>query len=105
VDLIQFLFYAKGSAGEVRSQLWNAEDVGYITPEEGKRLREMAADVSRQLKRWIDSMQAADFAPGPKYQKRPARAATAWEEKMAEMGLMRTPDGRYVEVPKDGNKE
>jgi four helix bundle protein len=31
-ELIYFLFIAKGSAGEVRAQLYVAEDQGYINP-------------------------------------------------------------------------
>ena len=33
-EFINFLYIAKGSCGEVRSQLIRANDVGYLTPEE-----------------------------------------------------------------------
>lgn len=38
-EYIQFLGYAKGSAGEVRSQLYLAEDLGYLTTEAATNLR------------------------------------------------------------------
>ena len=38
-EYIQFLGYAKGSAGEVRSQLYLAEDLGYMTKETATNLR------------------------------------------------------------------
>ena len=66
-DLLQFLYYAKGSAGEVRSMLWNAEDLGYLSAEDAAALRNQAEDIGRQLFLWTTSMQAQGFAPGPKY--------------------------------------
>ena len=33
-EFVNFLFIAKGSCGEVRSQLIRANDVGYLTPKE-----------------------------------------------------------------------
>ncbi|HUJ42414.1 MAG TPA: four helix bundle protein [Opitutaceae bacterium] len=38
-EFVQFLSYAKGSAGETRNQLYLAEDLGYITPPDAERLR------------------------------------------------------------------
>jgi four helix bundle protein len=38
-EYIQFLGYAKGSAGETRNQLYLAEDLGYITPAQAEQLR------------------------------------------------------------------
>lgn len=89
-DLIQFLFYAKGSAGEVRSQLWNAEDLGYVTAAEGEELRAFCRDISRQLSAWIQSMQTAMFKGGPKYHKESDRI---WE---------RFPSGRVCDASRMG---
>lgn len=38
-EFIQFLNYAKGSAGESRNQLYLAEDLGFIAPEVAAPLR------------------------------------------------------------------
>ena len=94
-DLVQFLFYAKGSAGEVRSQLYHAEDVGYLAAEKAQALRDETLAVSRQLSAWIQSMQTPGFKGGPKYHKEPD---TAWEKFAAKAGLQKQPDGRYTKV-------
>lgn len=94
-DLIQFLFYAKGSAGEVRSQLYNAEDAGYLSAEKAQFLREETLAIGRQLSAWIQSMQTPGFKGGPKFHKEPD---TSWERFAAKAGLQRQPDGRYKRV-------
>lgn len=94
-DLIQFLFYAKGSAGEVRSQLYHAEDAGYLTAEKAAALRQECLSVSRQLSAWIQSMQTPGFKGGPKFHKEPD---TSWEKFTARAGLQKQPDGRYKKV-------
>ncbi len=44
---------AKGSAGEVRSQLYVASDLGYLTVEEFANLKTRAEEVSRALSGFI----------------------------------------------------
>jgi len=48
-EFVQFLSLAKGSAGEVRSQLYVAQDQGYLGPEEFNRLSNLASDTSRLI--------------------------------------------------------
>lgn len=48
-EFLQFLKVAKGSAGEVRSQLYAAEDLGYLEPEAAQALRKQAASIARQI--------------------------------------------------------
>lgn len=48
-EFIQFLRYAKGSAGEVRSQLYHARDQGYIDEDTFHSLQSEAEDISRQV--------------------------------------------------------
>jgi four helix bundle protein len=48
-EFLQFLRIAKGSAGEVRSQLYAAEDLGYLPATTANELRQQAAIVSRQI--------------------------------------------------------
>jgi four helix bundle protein len=38
-EFIQFLGYAKGSAGETRNQLYLCADLGYIAPAQAEKLR------------------------------------------------------------------
>lgn len=94
-DLIQFLFYAKGSVGEARSQLYHAEDLGYATPEQAEKLRAACRDISRQLSAWMQSMQKMSFKGGPKFHKEPE---TTWATHAAKAGLERQPDGSYRQV-------
>jgi len=48
-EYIRFLTIAKGSAGEVRTQLILAGKLGYVTPIEASSLVEAASEVSRML--------------------------------------------------------
>ena len=52
-EFIQFLRYAKGSAGEVRSQLYNARDQDYIDTETFQSLQSDVESVSRQIQGFI----------------------------------------------------
>jgi four helix bundle protein len=52
-EFIQFLYIAKGSAGEVRSQLTIAMDQGYITSEEFLNGKALCLSVSGQLSGFI----------------------------------------------------
>ncbi len=49
----RFLYIAKGSAGEVRSHLFVALDLGYVTPDEFDDLRAKAEDVAKALSGFI----------------------------------------------------
>jgi four helix bundle protein len=48
-ELIQFLSVAKGSVGELRSQLFIATDCGYIDSKEFSELHALAREVGRKL--------------------------------------------------------
>ncbi len=50
---IQFLFIAKGSSGELRSQLYVAKDQGYLPNEAFKTMSELLDHISRMLSRHI----------------------------------------------------
>jgi four helix bundle protein len=52
-DFQRFLYMAKGSAGEVRSHLFVANELGYLTAEEFIVLRGKAEDVSKSLSGFI----------------------------------------------------
>ncbi|RUL89666.1 four helix bundle protein [Tautonia sociabilis] len=62
-ELLTFLYYARGSAGEVRSMLailergteWSA------IREEVERLRQRALSISRQLGAWIEAVKNSDW--------------------------------------------
>lgn len=48
-DFAHFLDLAKGSCGEVRSMLYVAEDLLYLSPTEALQLREKAEKLSRGI--------------------------------------------------------
>jgi four helix bundle protein len=52
-EFIYFLYVAKASAGEVRSQLYLAFDLDYITKQEFDKLLESVTEISRLLSGFI----------------------------------------------------
>ena len=72
-ELIYFLFIAKGSIGEVRAQLYVAEDQKYIDAELAEKLRCDAKNISVQLSNWIKSMQTLDTPKGPRHNIQPKK--------------------------------
>jgi four helix bundle protein len=56
-EFSQFLYTARGSAGEVRSSLYVAQDQGYITNEEFTRVRTLAEEISKALFGFIRYLQ------------------------------------------------
>ncbi|NOS80859.1 MAG: four helix bundle protein [Nitrospira sp.] len=56
----RFLYIAKGSAGEVRSHLFVALDLGYISDEEFSDLRTKSEEVARSLSGFITYLASKD---------------------------------------------
>jgi four helix bundle protein len=52
----QFLGYAKGSAGETRSQVLRAIALSYLADSDGKRLRSELVEISRMIHGLIKSL-------------------------------------------------
>ena len=61
-----FLFIAKGSCGEVRSQLNRVFDVGFITKEKYEQMYDDALKLSISINNFIRSIKDSDFK-GSKY--------------------------------------
>ena len=72
-ELVYFLFIAKGSAGEVRAQLYVTEDQNYINNEKAQQLRNDAKSICVQLSNWIKSMQTEGTSKGPKHNVQPEK--------------------------------
>ena len=66
-EFINFLYIAKGSCGEVRSQLIRASDVGFIDNETATRLYNDCLILSKALSRFIKSLKASGLS-GLKFQ-------------------------------------
>jgi four helix bundle protein len=78
-EFIQFLYIAKGSAGETRAQFYVALDQGYITPEEFKKGIAICKDVSGQLSGLIDYLKGSRLK-GEKFKKEYKSAKERFEE-------------------------
>jgi four helix bundle protein len=67
-ELITFLYYAKGSAGEVRSICHVIDRLSYFDHLKSQisDIKSLAASASRQLSGWTASLQEGDIA-GPRY--------------------------------------
>jgi four helix bundle protein len=66
VEFVQFLYIAKGSCGEVRSQLTVAMDQGYITEAECERVSDSCCVISGMLSSFINYLKGARLQ-GPKF--------------------------------------
>lgn len=65
-EFLNFLYIAKGSCGEVRSQLIRANDVGYLTPEEHDELYIECRKLSAGIMNFIKEIKASEKV-GAKY--------------------------------------
>jgi len=59
-EYVNFLNFAKGSTGEVRSLLNVAAELGYLEPSQYKTLRQAILELSRFLANQIKSLRALD---------------------------------------------
>ena len=61
-EFLNYLFIAKGSAGEVRAQLYTALDVGYLNIEMFKNLNSLAVDCSRLIHSFTEKVKGGSRA-------------------------------------------
>ena len=55
-EFINFLYIAKGSCGEVRSQVIRASDVGFIDKDTATRLYNMCLNLGKSISKFISSL-------------------------------------------------
>lgn len=60
-EFLQFLSIAKGSAGEVRSQLYRALDRGHISQVDFNGLKEEAIEISKQISGFMRYLSGSDL--------------------------------------------
>ncbi len=68
-EFIQFLYVAKGSCGELRSQLYQAIDRNYITQDEFEELKKDCIEISVLLSKLITYLEESELK-GAKYKNR-----------------------------------
>jgi len=57
-DAIKFFYYARGSAGELRTQLYIGIKIGYIPKHTGMNFKEEAEQISKMLSALIKARQS-----------------------------------------------
>jgi four helix bundle protein len=84
-ELLQFIYIARGSAGEVRSMLTLASRRGWAQPLKSQisNLKSTAQSCSRQLRAWADSLQNSDIK-GQRHLNQRSRAQFEQKQKAAE---------------------
>lgn len=80
-EFIYFLYIAKGSCGEVRTQLYVALDQGFISQKEFEEASQLAKRVSAMIYRLIESLKGSRYK-GLRH--KPAPKEDAWEKFMKE---------------------
>lgn len=65
-EFIQFLSQAKGSCGEVRSQLYVASDQGYLIPSQFNEITEIAVETSKVISGFMGYLHQSPLR-GPKF--------------------------------------
>ena len=60
-EFINFLYIAKGSCGEVRSQVIRASDVGFIDNDTAKRLYNDSLNLSKSIAKFIASLKQSSI--------------------------------------------
>ena len=59
-DFVRFLYMAKGSAGEVRSQVYVATDLGYLDKQQTDALLDQVQTVSRRIAAFIRYLKSTE---------------------------------------------
>jgi len=65
-EFIQFLYIAKGSCGELRSQIHIAKDIGYFNMTKFKELYNLSLKINRQINGLIEYLKSSP-GKGQKY--------------------------------------
>ena len=60
-EFVNFLYIAKGSCGEVRSQIIRASEVGFIDKDTATRLYNDCMGLSKAISTFIKSIKSSDF--------------------------------------------
>ena len=59
-EFVRFLYIARGSAGEVRSHLYAAKDLDYITVLEFEQMKHQVAGLSKSIFRFIGHLELTE---------------------------------------------
>ncbi len=93
-EFLNYLFIAKGSAGEVRAQLYVALDVGYLNIEIFTSLNDLVTQCSKLLSSFIEKVKGGSRR-GTQF-KQVRKGDVFFERMLREHNMVRLPDGRVV---------
>lgn len=97
-EFIQFLYLAKGSCGEVRSQMYIALDQGYITKKDFDAIKALARQVSGMLGNLIEYLKGSELK-GTKFKTPPRKS---WTEESREI-LQKIMEKQGIKIPESKN--
>jgi four helix bundle protein len=83
-ELIQFLYIARGSCGELRSQFFIAKEIGYLNNKEFENLYEATKKVSKQINGFIEYLKTARIL-GQKFLDKGAKRRREFLKKLEEI--------------------
>ena len=78
-EFLNYLYIAKGSAGEVRAQLYAACDIRYLNIETFKYLNSLAVECSRLIASFIKGLKSSQFI-GTQYKREKSKTQREREE-------------------------
>jgi four helix bundle protein len=93
-EFLNYLYIAKASAGEVRAQLYIANDIGYLNIATFKHLNMLAEECSRLIASFIRKLKSGGMS-GAQFKREKPRDLTA--EMLSAAGYVRLPNGQVVE--------
>lgn len=100
VQNIEFCFYAKGSAGELRSQILNAHDLELLDNTAFEWLHARAEETSKMLAGYIKHLiETAGSIRGMRFARQSDRAWAEWDAFLADHGIRKLEDGRCIYEP------
>lgn len=86
-EFLNYLYIAKGSAGEVRAQLYVALDAGYLNIENFKYLNNLVVECSKLLSSFINGLKGSKFQ-GLQYKRVQKVSKDPMEEFRKELGVV-----------------
>lgn len=93
-EFLNYLYIAKASAGEVRAQLYVANDIGYLNIQTFKHLNVLAEECSRLIASFAKKLKAGGMS-GTQFKREKSRDIVG--EMIAAAGYVRLPNGQVIE--------
>jgi four helix bundle protein len=100
-EFLNYLYIAKGSAGEVRAQLYAAYDIGYLNTETFKHLNSLVLECSRLVASFIRALKSSEVT-GSQHKTEKTKHQKEMEEYDAYLRKL-VEDGKKNKPEKDEN--